>query len=262
MRKVLIPTDFSEVSENALKYGLDLYRRTKSTIDVVHVYHPAYDPGQTELIDVSSGVENLLKDNMAELLRKVSIFDIDVNGKVELGFVTEKIVKLSFNYDIIVMGTTGSNSLLGKIFGSVSSDVATQAHCPVLLVPPKIRFSGLTNIVYSCDFDGVNNDVLSEIISFANRYKAKLHFVHIKENDNEFKLDLPKEVEADYSIDEIEADSVINGVNGFIEKTNAELVIMATKQRSFWEKIVHTNHTKEFALNVKVPLLVYHETNR
>jgi len=262
MRDILVPTDFSEVSKNAFKYGLALYRRTESKIDVVHIYHPVFDPSQNEIIDLDSAINKLLKERMSDFLSARSMYDIEVSGRIEMGFAVEKIVKLSFNYDIIIMGTTGESGLLGQVFGKVSSDVATQAHCPVLLIPPGIEFDGYKNIIYSCDFDGVNDAILREIASFAKRYNAKLHFVHIKKGDEEFHLNIPDDIGLDYTINQIEADSVIDGVNSFIENNSAELVIMAAKKRSFWERIVHKNHTKEFALNVKIPLLIYHETKR
>ena len=263
MRKILVPTDFSKVSKNAFRYGLDLYRRTESELDVIHIYHPAFDPSQSEIIDLDSTIEKLLKERMSEFLSAKSIYDIKVNGSIDMGFVVEKAVKLSFNYDIIIMGTTGESGLMGQVFGSVSSDVATQAHCPVLLIPPGIEFNGYKDIIYSCDFEGVNDNILNEITSFARRYNSKLHFVHIVKNQEEdFQLNLPEDLDLEYTVNTIKSDTVVEGVNTYIEEKNAELVIMATKKRSFWENILHKNHTKDFALKVKIPLLVYHETSR
>ena len=262
MRKILIPTDFSDVSKNSLRYGLDLYRRTESIVDLVHIYHPAFDPGQTEIIDVSSGVEKILESKMKDLISTTNIFDLDVKDKVEVGFAIERIIEMSFNYDIIIMGTTGVSGLLGRLFGSVSTEVAEKSHCPVLLVPPNISFGGYKNVIYACDVDGVSNEVLNEIMTFAKRYKAKLHFVHIKDGNKTIEISLPKEIQVDCTVNEIEADSVIKGVNLFIDKKNADLVIIATKQRSFWEGILHANHTKEFVLSTKIPLLVYHDTRK
>ncbi len=262
MRKILVPTDFSDVSKNALRYGLDLYRRTESKVDLVHIYHPAFDPSQTEIIDISSGVEKIFDSKMKELISGTNIFDLEVNGKVEVGFAIERIIELSFHYDIIIMGTTGATGLFGRLFGSVSTEVAEKSHCPVLLVPPNTGFDGYENVIYAYDPDGVSDEVLSEIMTFAKRYNAKLHFVHIKEGNEKIEINLPEDIEVDCTINEIEADSVIKGVNLFIEKKNADLVIIATKQRNFWEGILHTNHTKEFVLNTKIPLLVYHDTRK
>ena len=262
MRSILIPTDFSDVSKNSLRYGLDLYRRTESQVDLVHIYHPAFDPRQTEIIDVSAGIEEILDSKMKDLISTASILDLEVKGKVEVGFATERIIELSFHYDIIIMGTTGANGLFGRLFGSVSTEVAEKSHCPVLLIPPNISFNGYENVIYACDIDGVSDEVLNEIMTFAKRYNAKLHFVHINDGDKEIEISLPEDIEVDCTVNEIEADSVIKGVNLFIEKKNADLVIIATKQRSFWEGFLHTNHTKEFVLNTKIPLLVYHDTRK
>ena len=263
MRRVLVPTDFSSVSKNALIYGLNLYKNSETVFDVIHVYHPSFDPVQPEILDSSLGLENVKRESMKSLIGSVEDLatqnNVVLDSKIEIGFTIEKLVELSKDYDLIIMGSTGSDNLLNKIFGGISSDVAAKAECPVLLVPAKVKFKPLKKIIYACDFEGVDERILQKVVAFAKRYDASIRFVHIQNKDKEFKFTLSDDLDVNYSVSIVEADSVREGISQYIKEENANIVIMATKHRSFWEKIIHKSHTKEFSLTTEVPLLVYHE---
>ncbi len=263
MRKVLVPTDFSSVSKNALLYGLNLYKDSGTSFDIVHIYHPSFDPVQPEILEPSLGLETVKRESMKGLIESVKEiadrYNVTLNSKIEIGFTVEKLIELSKDYDIIIMGSTGSNNFLNKIFGGISSDVAAKAECPVLLIPAKVKYEPIKNIIYACDFDGVDERILQKVVSFAKRYDASIRFVHIQNKDKKFQFTLSADLDVNYSVSIVEADSVREGISKYIKEEKANMVIMATKHRSFWEKIIHKSHTIEFALTTDVPLLVYHE---
>ena len=263
MRKILVPVDFSPVSKNAFIYGLNLYKDTDTQFDVLHVYHPSFDPIQPDILDPTLGLESIKAKNLEDFINSIKELaeanNVKITGKLELGFTIEKIIELSKDYDLIIMGSTGESNFLNKFFGGISSEVAVKAHCPVLLVPRGVTYSPLKNIIYACDFDGVDESIMQKVVEFAKRYNAKLHFVHIQNKDKEFDFKIENVHGIEYTINIVEAESVKEGLSSFIESHDVDLVIMATKKRSFWQQIIHKSHTKEFALNSKVPLLVYHQ---
>jgi len=263
MRKVLIPTDFSLVSKNALKYGLNLYKNTETVFTIIHVYHPSFDPTQPEVLDSSLSMEAVKNESMKNLLATIDDtakeFNVEVNSIIEIGFTIEKLVKLSSEFDIIIMGSTGSNNFLSKVFGGISSGVVSKAKCPVLLVPQDIKFEIIKNIIYSCDFEGVDSKILDKVILFAERNNSIVHFVHIQSDNRNFNLSVPDGIKIEYTLNIIESSSIKKGLNNYIKNKNAKLVIMATKHRKFWEKFIHKSITREFALRADIPLLIYHE---
>jgi len=269
MRKILIPTDFSYSAKNAYYYALQLYGNTESSFDVVHIYHTSFDPSQPTVLDFSLGIDKIKKENIDKLIDDIpEIIQNDlpentkINGKVIMGFAAEQLVSLSKEYDVIVMGTTGSHRLADKIFGTISLEVSQKAHCPIFLIPDDSKFIKFKNIVYTCDFEGINPGILDKIVNFAQRFDAQIHFLHIsKENES---LDLENEIKQlnfpiTYSTKTIHSDSISDGLNDYVEENNIELVIMATKHRNFWEQILHKSVTKKMAINSQVPLLIYHE---
>ena len=269
MRKILIPTDFSHSSKNAFHYALQLYGNTVSRFDVVHIYHTSFDPSQPTVLDFSLGIDKIKKENIDRFIEDVPqpiLNDLadkpDINGKVIMGFAAEQLISLSKEYDVIIMGTTGSHKLADKIFGTISLEVSRKAHCPVFLIPDNSKYISFKNIVYACDFEGVSPLILDKIVNFAQRFDAQVHFIHVSQSES--KLDISTSIQQlsypiTYSTETIQADSVSEGLNNFVEDHNVELLIMATKKRNFWEQIIHRSITKKMAINSNVPLLVYHE---
>lgn len=264
MRKVLIPTDFSPVSRNSINYGLELYKNSDTEFDVLHVYHPSFDPVQPEIIESTLGLEMVKIEIMNEFIASFSKLaeecNVKLNSRIEIGFTVERIVEESEDYELIIMGSTGNNNFINQIFGGISSEVATKSKCPVLLIPSLIKYNHLNNIIYSYDFDGVNNSILNDVVSFAKRYNSTLHFVHInyKEKEN-VTIRLPENIDVKFKTNIVESESVQEGLSTYIVDNDIDMVIMATKHRNFWEKIINRSFTKQFSLTTKVPLLVYHE---
>jgi len=269
MRKVLIPTDFSASSKNAFYYALQLYGNTDTTFDLVHIYHTSFDPSQPTVLDFSLGIDKIKKDNLDRFIEEIpetigeGLMNKDgINGKVVMGFAAEQLISLSKSYDVIIMGTTGSHKLADKMFGTISLEVSRKAFCPVFLIPDNSKYLKFKNIVYACDFEGVNPLILDKIVNFAQRFEAQMHFIHVTQNEN--ALDIGMSIKQlsfplTYSTKTIKAESISDGLNSYVEENDIELVIMATRRRNFWEQIMHKSITKKMAINSQVPLLVYHE---
>jgi nucleotide-binding universal stress UspA family protein len=269
MRKVLIPTDFSNSSKNAYHYALQLYGNTETSFDVVHIYHTSFDPSQPTVLDFSLGIDKIKKENVEKFIKDIPEpiqkgldKKQNINGKVVMGFASEQLISLSKAYDVIIMGTTGAHKLADKIFGTISLEVSRKAHCPVFLIPDYSKFISFKNIVYACDFEGINASILEKIVNFAGRFKSQVHFIHVSIED--VNLDIGTSIQKmnfpiNYSTQTIKSASVSEGLNNFVEKNGIELLIMATKKRNFWEQIIHNSITKKMAINSQIPLLVYHE---
>lgn len=264
MRKILIPTDFSSVSKNALIYGLHLYKDSETSFDIIHIYHPSFDPVQPEIVESSLGLEivkkEILKKFTDSIIEVAKENNIEIDCKIEVGLTVEKIVDLSKDYELIIMGSTGNNSLINQIFGGISSEVANNSKCPVLLVPASVTYQKLENVVYSYDYEGIDDLVLKDVANFAKRYHAKLHFVHIYNKEKKsININLPDNFDQDHTISIVQADNIREGLSKYIEENSINIVIMATKTTNFWEKIINRSHTRKFSLTTKIPLLVYHE---
>lgn len=263
MRKILVPTDFSETSINALVYGLNLYKNTNTHFKIIHIYQPTFEPIQHEITDASLGMENVKKENMRILYDSImglaKTNNVEVSTSIDIGFTIDRLVELSVNYDLLIMGFTGANNFLTKVFGGISYGVVSKSKCPVLLIPNKVEFDDLKNIVFTANFESIQDETLRQILSFVKRKNAKLHFVHVENDNKKFEIELEDDII--YTFNTIKPKSSNKQLKLITEELNADMVIKVAKQRKFWDKIVHKSSTKELVFSTKTPLLIYHCTN-
>ncbi len=273
MKNLLIPVDFSDAARNAFHYAMAMAQDAdfeKATL--AHVFLPE-SAGEADYIPPVHAImksRRELLNNFHSELRKAygGSFPIPVEPELMVGFPADEIAKQSELYDMIVMGTTGESGLLERVFGSVSSSVSQRAYCPVLLVPDEVAYQPLKNLVYASHYDTQGAEVINRLIAFNRHFNAHLHFVHVKREKDapleaehrELFEELFKKGEPPFSFDiaEVAGNSVSEGLSEYAKANNAQLIVMATRHRSFWDNILHRSQTKRMALNTAFPLMVLH----
>lgn len=278
MKYILVPTDFSPTAKTAYHFTLEVARLKQLPIHLVHCYIPDTDPAFPYL---AANTQEFL-DARRELITKFrqhtpaphdggELIPVEVKTEIKAGYPTEEVVRLSKDAEVemIVMGTTGEHGLAGKLFGSVSTHISRKANCPVLLVPNGVRFTGLKHILFATSSEAVHDGVLKQLKSLATLFNASVHFVHVREPEDQTDYQQAEEHIFDFffgqrdpvfafSMDMINAENPVEGLNKYVKQRNIDLTVMVSPKRSFWENILHRSKTKAMALNTDIPMLVFH----
>lgn len=138
-KKILAPTDFSELSKIGLRHALEMGKSDRAEVIVFHAIGPTEQwlLKHDEFISVEQSIEarerllsKFLKDNFASILSQVA-----VREEVEIGVPYKVIVKKATEegVDIIVISTHGASGLT-QMLGSVTAKVIGSAPCPVLSI--------------------------------------------------------------------------------------------------------------------------------
>lgn len=141
IKKILAPTDFSELSKLGIRYALELARDTSAEVIIYHSIDFGDEwsapkrqavPYSDILEDSRKKLESFLAENFADSMNLV-----EVRKSAEIGTPTKSIAEkaASEGVDLIVMSTHGRTGLEHMILGSVSEKVVARAPCPVLVVP-------------------------------------------------------------------------------------------------------------------------------
>ena len=141
--KILVPTDFSEYSDKALRQALDIALQYKAKVFVLHVVHEqitqcVYDYCLSAA-EVQRAEEQLMaaaKQNLEKQLAKVpAAKEVELTADVRKGIPSEEILKeeQEKGIDLIVIASLGQTGLSKYLIGSIARNVLKGAKCPVLL---------------------------------------------------------------------------------------------------------------------------------
>ena len=137
LKRILVPTDFSETSEAALRYGVELARRFGARLYLLHVPEHPGEATETEYsVDLFETMQNAAHDRLPHLLSEAERHELRPECAMRLGTPWEEIVRHADEHDIdlIVMGTHGREGIARAFMGSVAEMVVRRATCPVLTV--------------------------------------------------------------------------------------------------------------------------------
>jgi nucleotide-binding universal stress UspA family protein len=140
LNSILVPSDFSECSDEALRYGLELARRFDARLHLLHVVQdPATQPWAAEAFSSSlfEAVAEWQKHAEKRLLAAVPESDrarVTVVSVVATPYAGILDYAGAHNVDLIVMGTHGRGGVSHMLLGSIAERVVRRAPCPVLTV--------------------------------------------------------------------------------------------------------------------------------
>ena len=136
--RILVPTDFSDHSHEALKYAIELARDHQSEVVLLHVVEPL-PYGAASWNEPTKLLEHYTETASAELKRfeeeAIRLYP-KCRSELHFGAVHEVVGELvnKMNIDLIVMSMRGQNQLLDLLIGSVAEKILRHAPCPVLRI--------------------------------------------------------------------------------------------------------------------------------
>ena len=155
VRRILVPHDFSDMSEAARSYAAGLAETFGATVDVLHVTEKTHAE-----LPFSPGFVVRPGSPQAEIIR----------------FAKDR------ESDVIVMGTHGRGAVAHTFIGSVAARVVRTAPCPVLTVRLPRREFHLSNVLVAVDFGAASRAALAYGGALSRICGAQLHVLHVTEN--------------------------------------------------------------------------------
>lgn len=140
LKTILVPSDFSESSEAARRYGFELARRFDASLHLLHVVQdPMTLPWAAEgfSMPVLDFVDQWQAEATQRLTASIPAADAArVTVAVTIGSPYPEILRYADEHqvDLIVMGTHGRSGVTHMLLGSIAEKVVRRAPCPVLTV--------------------------------------------------------------------------------------------------------------------------------
>jgi len=281
MRKVLIPTDFSNNSLNAIRYALELFKYERSDFFIIHAF--ADDVYENESYSdreafaeskekVKLKTENELK-NIKEKIKgwspnpkhnytTLSLFGTLIDEANELVD--------SENIDVLVMGTKGETNDRNITFGSNTLQVMKYVKCPVLAVPVGCQPYPPNHVLFPTDFLlPFKKRELKLVTTIARSFVADINFLHVMNFDNlSFRQEDNKAflegcmVENQFLFHKIKGSSLTSAIDAFIDEHQIDLLVMVNSRHSFLEDYLYQSTIDKIGLHIKIPFLVLQNLSR
>lgn len=269
MKKILVPTDFSENANNALRYAINIANYFDAEVHVLHVYESVALTGSYKDVQeyVKENAERDLSDNLR--LFKDSLWGrTQLQGKAIDGNIRDVICSIAKNekMDLVVMGTQGASGLKEVFIGSNTSAVMKRIETPLLAVPNRFKYRPIKDITFGVDSGIVADaDLLTPLLEIAKAYKAKVKVMHLETEKMVVGYDPGIDISlegVDHSFHKIMGSNDTNGViNLFVFEEKSDMLCLIRRKRSFWENLFHTSVTMKEVFDSPVPLLILHDKN-
>ncbi len=286
MKKLLVPTDFSENAARIVRYAIDLGQALKAEL---LLYHACFDPmldadlpswdadsrqghqGEWGVKQAEAQATDMMEDLQQSVRAEAP--GLRVETLVEMGFAERKIPEVSLreNCDLIVMGTRGKSAVLKTFFGSVTASVMQRASTPVLVVPEAATFESFRHVMYASDFDPTDGVVVRQMLETLRPLNFDLYTVFIyndhghpyrKEDYQGLKEALQSHMhhvipDARMEIVATGDHDLVQGLQRQLQENDVDLLVMTTHARNFVTRLMQPSQTKRMMFQTQTPLLVF-----
>ena len=213
-RRILVPSDFSGFSRQALSCAVPLAREYGAKISLVHVVPPtilaapmpgggpysgSYVPISSDIMMVEVNAVRAAKTQLDKLAAQLVPDDLRDCKAVRVGNAAYEVVSAAkaLKSDLIVLSAHGQSRLKHIVLGSTAERIVRHASCPVLTVQcrtgsPAMRMLSQEKPVYPkrlpwrrilvpLDFSPASLRALQEAVALARRSGAQLLLLHVVE---------------------------------------------------------------------------------
>lgn len=268
MKKILCPTDFSPVSENAVTYAAEIAKRVGASLHLVHA-NLVSDFTPEEVL-MGAGMSNAhLQDMLSkECLEVSNTFKISCSPQEvrSARSLVKSISDASADFDLIVMGTNGEDDFFQRICGSNTYRVIKKTGIPVIVVPGQCSYSPIKHIAYAFDYWRITAVPMDKIIGLTKALGCDITLVQIMEAYSEDAEKELRETEAvlraRYSQDTLLSfktvydPNIIHGLREFMLKGDYDALALY-----FMEGLgarLHTRVIREMTSDMWYPLIAFH----
>lgn len=276
MKKILFPTDFSEVASNAFVHALEFAKIVQGELVLLHTFElPVYDnqffPENYNVVFDSLQLSefDMFKEEIPKLrmiaeernLDKIKMTHRLMDGN--LIYNMKRAIKEE-KIDFVVMGTSGASGWEAFFLGSNAGSVISAIDVPVLSVPLEAKFKKVETIGFTTRYRAKDKKALKDVLNIAKKMKAKVRCLYVKTNNSDVAEATMKHWEKEFEgepviFSVIPSDDVKSTIMDFVLFKDIDLLAMMTYKRNFFVELFKPSLTQKFANDFDVPILAMHE---
>lgn len=275
MKKVIVPIDFSEHSEFALKAAAKFAKKFNAEILALHMLEMA-----DVMLTSSEGFIDertvyffkLAEQRFENFLQKDYLTDLKVTPIIKHFKVFSEVndVAKEHDADLIIMGSKGTSGVLDIFIGSNTERVVRHADVPVLVLKNDLKDVNFKSAIFACDFSEESIRSYLNAVKMMGKLGSKLHLVHVNLANNSFKTSTEIEkmvvnffTKADRNLDRmtdvhyVSDYTVEEGILNFSDKIGADLLLIPTHGRTGLSHFFEGSIGEDIANHADVPVMTF-----
>ncbi|MTI40446.1 universal stress protein [Fulvivirga lutimaris] len=238
---ILVPVNFSEYANRALKTAIDIAVKWKSKLVLYHVINIPDYSGLDE--QARSVFTESVKETVLQKMKDLSFNAFDQGIKIDIemayGQPGPEILKYikDENVGLVVLGSKSYKKMDEMLGGSAMERLLRYSMCPILTVKKEVALNDIKDIVYATDLGYSQPFILTELKKLQEVFGAKLHVLKVNTKDN-WKSDEELEKQfvkfnqlhdlKNYEFKISNSETVEEGILHYYKSVNAQMVAMPT----------------------------------
>lgn len=275
MKKIIVPVDFSEHSENALKTAAFLAKKHNSEILVIHI---------PELLDITklrsakdTKVEidffiNVAKSKLNEFIKKDYLNGIKLTPKVKINKLSIELDVLAVQEkaDLIVMGSHGATGLKELFVGSNTEKIVRNSLVPVLVVKDVPITSDFKTAIFACNFSKDEIPAYKKIKNMLEKLSCNLQLLYVNTPYANFNSTIEIEEKVHNFLKDADGDlhnindvvytsdyTVEKGILRYANSYDIDLIILATHGRKGISHFIEGSISEDVANHSDLPVMTF-----
>ncbi|MFT5891784.1 MAG: nucleotide-binding universal stress UspA family protein [Dokdonia sp.] len=275
MKRIIVPTDFSDNAYNALSYTRLLLDHEEVLFTVCH----AYELSPLQLLGKSpyrvgtlyQSCKQIAEKKLQQLLIKINGLNENIKHTYEIkafsGTLEEAIKTIAIeSYDFIAMGSKGATGLKSVLWGSNTFNLVNSVvKKPILIIPEKSMYKKPEKIAFATNFTrGYLKEELQPLIEITQKWNASLRMIEVyhdpiltnkQQKHLETLENLLTDVDCDFHVIPY-FDTIEIAITIFNSELDIDILAMINYPQSLLQKIVREPVIKKMVHHTTIPFLV------
>lgn len=190
MKKILVPTDFSQQAEYALKVAAQLAKKHDSEVHMLHMVelpmHQIIATSNYSELPEAVFFMKIAHQKFEEATDKDYLEDLDLFENIKFNETPDGVSNYcdENNIDLIVMGSHGSSGIKEMFIGSNTEKVVRTSRVPVLVIKNDHKDFTVNDFVFASDFRKDNKGTYDQAVKIAKIWGSKLHLLLVNTAGN------------------------------------------------------------------------------
>lgn len=275
MKNILVPHDFSDVSNKALDFAADLSRKTKGcSVTLINVIeHPTPDTIKTmgmasynpmEVVYIKQMIITV-EEKMKAIMADLKFEDIDLSYKIVLGQPFKEIAAeiSTSNTELVVMGTGGADDFS---VGSNAERMVRFSKCPVITIADTANVEAIQDIVFASNFHEMPVSFVNHVKSLQKVFDAKLKIVKIntpssftttRHDMKQMQDFVDSAMITNYELEIYNHSNEEDGIIAYAEDIGADMIAIGTNQRRGLGRFINGSIAEDVVNQAKVPVWTF-----